>query len=114
MKIQRKFISTLKGLLGDASACSPGDRDALIRTGMGIEEAFTAAPNALPALGEVLAGSLEALQAIFQSPPGSLPTAWQAILDGLKAAADLGAAAHDVLFSHKEFKKVSMRYFRES
>ena len=31
-----------------------------------------------------------------------------------RAAADLGAAAHDVLFSHKEFKKVSMRYFRES
>ncbi|MCY2925160.1 MAG: radical SAM protein [Planctomycetota bacterium] len=31
-----------------------------------------------------------------------------------RAAAELGGPDHDVLFSHKEFKKVSMRYFRES
>ena len=42
MKIQRKYISALKGLLKAAGASEPGDREALIRTGMGIEEALTA------------------------------------------------------------------------
>ena len=54
-----------------------------------------AAPEELPALAEVLAGSLEVLQAIFQSGPGSLPTAWAAILDGLRAAAALAAKPDD-------------------
>ena len=84
---------------------------------------FSAPADRIDEWGKRLAQCPQVSHCYSRPPLGDFPYTLFAMFHGqspeevrglvAQAAADLGAA-HDVLFSHKEFKKVSMRYFRES
>ncbi len=85
---------------------------------------FSAPADRIDEWGKRLAQCPQVSHCYSRPPLGDFPYTLFAMFHGqspeevrglvAQAAADLGDAAHDVLFSHKEFKKVSMRYFRES
>ncbi len=87
MNAERATADTLDGLAGEVLAADPANTEEVVEIGAALEKALTGEGELTAAVGEALAGALEALQAIYEGEPADPSAAMDAVAVVIAAAA---------------------------